>query len=73
MFGMRFFVAAMYVCLAATVSAGTPSHNSRIFDRLLSKRQSTINQSSSRLVVDLGYDQYRGVANLSTGLDTWKG
>ena len=69
---MRFLV-AMYVCLAAFVSAATPSHNSKTFDSLLSKRQSAVNHSSSRLVVDLGYDQYMGVANLSTGLNTWKG
>ena len=69
---MRFFV-AMYVCLAAVVSAATPNYNSKTFDGLLSKRQSTVNRSSPRLVVDLGYDQYMGVANLSTGLNTWKG
>ncbi|KAM0803482.1 carboxylesterase type B [Usnea florida] len=63
----------VYLCLAAVVSAATPNYNSRTFDSLLSKRQSTGNHSSSSLVVDLGYDQYMGVANLSTGLNTWKG
>lgn len=60
----------IYAYLAAFVSAAIPSYNSKAFNDLLSKRQST---SSSSLVVDLGYEQYRGVTNLSTGLNTWKG
>lgn len=64
---------AICAYLAAVVSAATASYNSRAFDGLLSKRQSTIDQSVSSLVVDLGYERYMGVANLSTGLNTWKG
>ena len=64
---------AIYVWLAAIVSAATPRYNSRAYDSLLSKRQSTLSQSSSSLVVDLSYAKYMGVANLSTGLNTWKG
>ncbi|KAF6240138.1 hypothetical protein HO173_001748 [Letharia columbiana] len=69
---MRFFI-AIHAYLAAVISAATPSYNSKAFDGLLSKRQSTVTQSSSSLVADLGYAQYMGVSNLSTGLNTWKG
>lgn len=69
---MRFFI-AIHAYLAGVISAATPSYNSKAFDGLLSKRQSTVTQSSSSLVVDLGYAQYMGVSNLSTGLNTWKG
>ena len=41
------------------------------FDAALSKRQSTI--PADNLVVDLGYERYQGVANSSTGLNTWRG
>ena len=69
---MRFSI-AIHAFLAAGVSAATPSYNSKVFDALLSKRQRTVDPLSSSLVVDLGYEQYMGVANLSTGLNTWKG
>ena len=69
---MTFFI-ALCAYLAAVVSATTPSYNSRAFQGLLSKRQSTVDPSSSGLVVDLGYERYMGVANVSTGLHTWKG
>ena len=59
--------------LAGVVSAANPSYNSNAFDNLFNKRQSTVDQSSSSLVVDLGYGRYMGVANKSTGLHTWKG
>lgn len=68
----------LYITLAA-VAAATPSYNARAFDGVLSKRQalgtpsSAGNASSSNLVVDLGYEQYQGVANQSTNLTTWKG
>ena len=63
----------IYANLATVVSAAIPRYNSRAFDGLLSKRENSVNDSSPNLVVDLGYARYRGVANLSTGLDTWKG
>ena len=67
------FSFTVYAYLAGLVSAAVPSYNSKAFDNLLSKRQSTVDQSSSSLVVDLGYGRYMGVANASTGLHTWKG
>lgn len=69
---MKLFI-WIHACLATVVSAAVPNYNSRASDGLLSKRQSTVNQSSSSLIVDLGYERYMGVANLSTGLNTWKG
>ena len=67
------FSIAIYAYLAVVVSTATPSYNSKAFDILLSKRQTTSDQPSSSLVVDLGYERYMGVANSSTGLNTWKG
>ena len=66
------FPLATCATLAATASAATLRYNSRAFDAVLSKRQDSVNASSS-LIVDLGYEQYIGVANQSTGLNTWKG
>ena len=60
---------ALSAVLAAS-GFGTP-FNPRPFGSVLSKRQST--SSSNSLVVDLGYEQYQGVANSTTGLITWKG
>ena len=72
---MTFSFALCATCayLAVIVSAATPSYNSKAFDNLFSKRQSTVDQSSPSLLVDLGYERYMGVANASTGLHTWKG
>ena len=64
---------AVCAYLAVVASAATPSYNSKAFDNLFKKRQNTVDQSSSSLVVDLGYERYMGVANASTGLHTWKG
>ena len=64
---------ALCAYLAVVASAATPSYNRKAFDNLFSKRESTVDQSSSGLVVDLGYERYMGVANASTGLHTWKG
>ena len=61
---------AFCTALVAIVSA-TPRYNSRAFNGVFSKRQAPTNTSS--LVVDLGYEQYMGVANASTSLNTWKG
>jgi hypothetical protein len=60
-------VAFSFAVLAAT----TPSYNARPFAASLEKRRSQNVDSS--LQVDLGYDVYQGVANHSTGLNTWKG
>jgi len=67
------FSLAICADLVAIVSAAAPRYNSRAFDGVLSKRQNTVNHSSSSLIVDLGYEQYTGVANQSTKLNTWKG
>lgn len=67
------FSFAICAYVAAVVSAATPSYNSGAFDKFLGKRQTSVDQSSSNLVVDLGYERYMGVANVSTGLNTWKG
>ncbi|KAL9042095.1 MAG: hypothetical protein Q9214_003886 [Letrouitia sp. 1 TL-2023] len=50
-----------------------PGYNARPFDALLSKRQGSSNSSAEAPLIDLGYEQYRGVANASTGLNTFKG
>lgn len=68
-------VLVVYASFAAIVSA-TPTHNPRAFEGVLNKRQSSGNASSSAsssLIVDLGYEQYQGVANQTTNLTTWKG
>ena len=56
--------------LVTLAFAATPRYNVRAFDSVIGRRQST---STSSLTVDLGYEQYMGVANASTGLNTWKG
>ena len=61
---------ALFVSIAA-LAAATPRYNSRAFQNVLSKRQ--ISQNSSDLTVDLGYEQYQGVANSITKLNTFKG
>ena len=65
---------ALTICasLAVIASAAAPRYNGRAFDGVLSKRQTSTNISSN-LIVDLGYEQYMGVANASTGLNTFKG
>src|ERR1700733_11735279 len=55
----------------AVLAAATPSYNARPFVASLENRQSQ--NINSSLQVDLGYDVYQGVANTSTGLNTWKG
>ena len=67
------FQLSICASLASLALAATPRYNARAFDSVLAKRQSTSTPSSSNLVVDLGYEQYMGVANASTGLNTWKG
>lgn len=38
---------------------------------VVEKRQDAFSQTD--LIVDLGYERYQGVANSSTGLNTWLG
>lgn len=68
------------LCITLVAStAATPSYNPRAFNGVLSKHQTSgtpssgDNASSSNLVVDLGYEQYQGVANQTTNLTNWKG
>ena len=56
--------------LLSLVSA-FPAVNHRPFDTVWSKRESS--GSPDSLVVDLGYERYRGVFNVTTGLNTFKG
>ena len=66
------FALMICACMAVIASAAAPRYNSRAFDGVLSKRQTSTNISSN-LIVDLGYEQYMGVAHASTGLNTFKG
>lgn len=65
----------LLLSLIALVALASPSpaYNVRPFGHLLSKRQSTSASSTVELEVDLGYEQYQGVADDSTGLNTFRG
>lgn len=65
---MSFITQLLSLCAVADVVSAIPEYNSRAFDSVYSQRQSTEILSVSDTVVDLGYEQYRGVANASTGL-----
>ena len=67
---MHFPLAIIFV-LAASISA-TPQSKFGASNAALGKRQNSENGFSS-LVVDLGYEQYQGMADASTGLKTWQG
>ncbi|KAI9881282.1 MAG: hypothetical protein M1830_005568 [Pleopsidium flavum] len=64
----RFLISAVAL---ATVVPASPYFNRKPFHAALNERATSDNSSS--LVVDLGYELYRGVANSSTGLNTFKG
>ncbi|KAL8709781.1 MAG: hypothetical protein Q9220_005567 [cf. Caloplaca sp. 1 TL-2023] len=51
----------------------SPVFDPRPFDTHLIRRQSVDNSSTTGPVVDLGYERYQGVANTTTGLNTFKG
>lgn len=70
---MRSFPNSFALCAVLAVNGLAASFNNKPFDTFLSKRQNTDTNKSSNLVVDLGYEQYQGVSNASTGLHTWKG
>lgn len=64
----------LLLCIRITVlSASTPHYDNRVYDSVIRKRQSSGNSTQGNLVVDLGYGQYEGVANRTTGLNTWLG
>ncbi|KAI4282223.1 MAG: hypothetical protein L6R38_003087 [Xanthoria sp. 2 TBL-2021] len=58
--------------LTSFISA-SPSYNARPFDSFLTRRQTPTNTSPTAPEVDLGYERYQGVAEPSTGLNTFKG
>ena len=61
-----------FALVLSVAAAAVPSYNSRPFAASLQRRQSS-NSSGQSLQVDLGYEIYQGVANSTTGLNTWKG
>ncbi|TKA77913.1 hypothetical protein B0A49_04304 [Cryomyces minteri] len=68
---MNWFLPVLSALLlaAAGVNGATIPH-SKPFEELLNKRQSN---GATGLQVDLGYQVYQGVANSTTGLNTFKG
>ena len=69
MFSVRLL--SLCAIVAAAVSASAYS-SPRPFDAVLSRRQTVVNATSA-LTVDLGYEVYHGVDNMSTGLHIFKG
>ena len=69
---MSLFKLCTVVFFTLTPQISTNSFNPRPFDHFFSTRQLS-QKPSNDLLVDLGYEQYRGVHNESTGLNTWKG
>ena len=67
---MFFAVRSIVVGTVLAVNVLASPFDSKPFSSILNKRQGA---PSSGLVVDLGYEQYQGVANSSTGLNTWRG
>ena len=67
---MRFWLTAITVALAASISA-FPKPQAGALAATLGKRQVSENGSSS-LIVDLGYEQYQGMVDDATGLKIWK-
>lgn len=65
-------LSAFVVASAALVSS-SPTYNARPFDHLLNRRQSSGNSTPAAPVVDLGYERYQGVANSTTGINTFQG
>ena len=62
------------LALLTLATAAVPRYNPKPFDAVLNRRQASSNDgSSSSLVIDLGYERYRGVFNKSTGLNNWFG
>lgn len=57
--------------LLLAIGSASPALSHRPFDAVWSKRESSGNLDP--LTVDLGYERYRGVSNITTGLNTFKG
>ncbi|KAL8698020.1 MAG: hypothetical protein Q9201_006798 [Fulgogasparrea decipioides] len=66
------FLFAFFIFLFKIVSCSL-IYNPRPFDTFLARRQSSEASSSAAPEVDLGYERYQGVADPSTGLNTFKG
>lgn len=70
---MKFLLVVFPVLLA--IASASPVLNHRPFEAVWSKRGSK-RESSGNLdsfTVDLGYERYRGVSNVTTGLNIFKG
>ncbi|KAL8650963.1 MAG: hypothetical protein Q9226_004923 [Calogaya cf. arnoldii] len=70
------FVLSLHLAILSFLASfvvAFPSYNARPFDSFLSRRQTPTNTSSTAPEVDLGYERYRGVADPSTGLNTFLG
>lgn len=65
---MRFSI--LLSVLIAIASASPPFH-SRPFDKVWNKRESP--ESPDPLVVDLGYERYRGLHDSTTGTNIFRG
>jgi len=62
-------IASVWLAAAVVVNSSAIPH-AKPFEEAFTKRQST---GTDRLQVDLGYEIYQGVANATTGLNTFKG
>lgn len=58
-------------CIVSAASAASALMPSQPFGKLLSQKQQS--PASDALDVDLGYAIYRGFANATTGINTWRG
>ena len=67
---MLIYTVVTSLCLITSCSAAIPRYDPQPFSNILVRRQE---ETSDALVVDLGYEQYRGVANSSTHLNNWFG
>ena len=66
---MRFWIAA--IGLATAIISAFTAPRGGAFAATQGKRQTYENRSS--FIVDLGYEQYQGVVDSSTGFMKWKG
>ncbi|KAL8698047.1 MAG: hypothetical protein Q9224_002031 [Gallowayella concinna] len=67
----RLGLVGFFMCTAFV--AASHSHTTHPFDSFFAQPQVSNNTSSTAPAVDLGYERYQGVADATTGLDTFKG
>ncbi|KAL8769875.1 MAG: hypothetical protein Q9209_004313 [Squamulea sp. 1 TL-2023] len=70
------YVSRLYLAISLSLLSlvvASPAYNARPFDSFIARRQNPSNTSSEAPQVDLGYERYQGVADASTGLNTFKG